>query len=293
MPSCRSASCSCNDRQARGVEVTVGALRVRGVLGDARCGSPAPTSGRTPSPGLSVVGGATGDCSMPAASAASMASTKSCRLRVERVDVSLGRRRPRGRPPSARRGASSHGPTARHCCGGVRAAVRGLRVCGERRGLAERVLGTLRRCRRRKACSPSRAITRGLAGAGAPTAPRANHRPVPPRRAGTRPPQRRRPRTLRRATSAALDRRRSRRRRRASSWPRNRSVRGHAPDLHDESSNLQSPALPVGVPDEGDPLEPVVAVEGFQLPSGEILDARLVAHLLDDVVAAHEGLAER
>jgi len=64
----------------------------------------------------------------------------------------------------------------------------------------------------------------------------------------------------------------------------------HAADLHDESSNLQSPALPVGVPENGHPLEPVVAVDGFQLPSGEILDARLVAHLLDDVVAGMKGL---
>ncbi len=67
----------------------------------------------------------------------------------------------------------------------------------------------------------------------------------------------------------------------------------HAGDLHDESSGLQSPPLPVGMPDDGHRLEPVAAVEGFQLPSGEVLDARLLANLLDDVVACREGLRER
>src|SRR5207244_11906203 len=61
-----------------------------------------------------------------------------------------------------------------------------------------------------------------------------------------------------------------------------------ARDLHDQSSRCQPPALPVAPPHDGHCLESVTPVHGVQLPSGKVLDARLVANLLDDVVARRE-----
>ena len=178
--------------------------------------------------GLSVVGGATGDCSIPAASAASMASTNSCRLALSASISRLAAATARSFPLSRRDGVltvplhdvvvvereqQSEDSAPRRTRSG-----RGARV------------GTPRRRRRQEACSyRGAAITRDLAGVGAPIARRANRRPLPRRRAGTRPRRRRPPRTRRRATSATLDRRRWRRRRSSSSWSRNRSVHGTRP----------------------------------------------------------------
>ena len=61
-----------------------------------------------------------------------------------------------------------------------------------------------------------------------------------------------------------------------------------ARDLHDEASRLHASPFSVGMPNEVHGLEAVATLQGFQLPSGGVLDARLLANLLDDVVARRE-----
>ena len=175
---------------------------------------------------------------MPAASAASMASTSSCRFEVERVDVALGRRHRVGRPPG--RGARRpRGSTARRCCGGApsssprtpsRAGGAGSRSARRNSATTSVTEGKAHRSRRHHARlwryrSTDRAASDTLAG-------RARDR------ARTHPRRRRPPRTHRRATSAAPRSTTMAPARSSSSWPRKRSVRRDASDLHDESSEL-------------------------------------------------------
>ena len=67
-------------------------------------------------------------------------------------------------------------------------------------------------------------------------------------------------------------------------------MRGRRGDLHDEAAGLHAPALPVGGTNERHGLEAVATLQGRQLPPGELLDARLPANLLDDVVTCRERL---